>query len=421
MEISIDMAEMGYDFEQSGGDKAPFTAAIAEADYQWPVDDDLFFRTRTYWQFAFAQDYTTGVGYIVGAPGVTVDSGDSEVTEPEFTIAGLADDESIVLDGVLDEGAWEEVDYTFFMQWKPEISLLDQNPGPLAPYYLRYFRPDINGDGNLAEVVDPTIGRVKMIHKGSTLYLGLDTEDQAISGLVGEAGDGFRMALRNLDSLQATGSLATYALDFVVDSTGALALDRDAIVFADAIEGAVGLKGASTPADPNDIDEGYQMEIAIDLEAFGYSEDLSDERRLWVHPAFFDRDDLDPMENSYSTRTWFVGERNSGAVLYGYLAPAIGVANEGGAAVPEALTLIGNYPNPFAASTRLEYRLPAASEVTVAVYDVLGRRVALVEPGVQPAGTNSVTIDAANLASGMYLYRVEAGDAQATGRLMVLK
>jgi hypothetical protein len=417
------MAAMGYDFEQSGGDKAPFTIAVNDSDYNWPLDEDQFFRTRTYWQFGYAQDYTTGVGYLVGAPGVTVDSGIYEVTEPEFTISAVDDGDEITLDGALDEDAWEETDYTFFMQWKPEVSLLDQNPGVLAPYYLRYFRPDINGDGNMAEVVDPTIGRVKMLHEGNTLYLGLDTEDQAISGLVGEAGDGFRMALRNIDSLQTSGSLATYALDFIVDSTGALALERDALVFADAIEGAVSLKGASTPADPSDIDEGYQMEIAIDLAAFGYSEDLLNERRLWVHPAFFDRDDLDPIENSYSTRTWFVGERNSGAVLYGYLEDASMVANEGDATVPGELTLRGNYPNPFAASTRLEYALPAAGEVSVAVYDVLGRRVALVEPGLQLAGPNTVTFDAAGLASGVYLYRVQVDGtaASATGRMMVLK
>ncbi len=429
MELFIDMARMGYDFNQTGGDKAPFSIAVDDSDYRWPLDKDNFFLSRVYWQFAYANNYNTGVGYIVGSPGVTVDSGDLEVTEPEYVIADASDEPEITLDGVLDEAAWDAVPYTFYMQYKPQnTTLLDANPGPLVPYYSFYFRPDINGDGNLAEVVDKTVGQFKVLHQGSTLYIGLDTDDQAISGVFAENGrDGFRLSLRNLDTLNTSGELRPYALDFQIDSMGVMTFDRDAVAYMEqapgSIQGAVSLKGNSTVADPSDVDEGYQMEVAIDLTAFGYSETLSDERRVWTHLAFFDGDYLDVAANSYATRVWQLGERPEGASLYGYLDPGMTVANEDGATTPGELRLVGNYPNPFASRTQIRYELPQSGEVSVAVYDLLGRRVAEVKPGLQAAGSNAVTIDASEMASGVYFYRVQLDDAQVsvTGRMVVVK
>ena len=433
MEFFIDLEAMGYDFEQAGGDKAPFSFSVADIDYRWPLDEASFFRSRVYWQFGYANNYNTGVGYLMGAPGVTVESGETpEVTEPEYVIADASDEGAITLDGALDEGAWEAVPYTFYMQYKPEITLLDANPGPLVSYYSFYYRPDINGDGNAAQVVDRTVGQFKMLHQGSMLYVGLDTDDAAISGIQGEDGrDGFRLAIRSLDSLNTSGTgggaLRGLSFEFQIDSTGALTyaggVDDYVERFPGSIEGAVHLKGESTAADPSDVDTGYQMEVAIDLTALGYAEDLSDERRVWTHLTFFDGDYLDVPANSYATRVWQIGERAEGASLYGYLEEGEVVANEGDSATPGALALAGNHPNPFAARTVLRYSLPHSGEVEVAVYDVLGRRVALVKPGAQAAGPNAVTVEADGLASGLYFYRIQlkGSDVSATGRMTVVK
>ena len=96
-----------------------------------------------------------------------------------------------------------------------------------------------------------------------------------------------------------------------------------------------------------------------------------------------------------------------------------------GGTIPAAYALEGNYPNPFNPATTIRYALPEASAVRLEVFDVLGRRVALLVDGVQAAGTHAARFEASRLASGLYLYRLEAEGAAArfaeTGRMMLAK
>ena len=93
--------------------------------------------------------------------------------------------------------------------------------------------------------------------------------------------------------------------------------------------------------------------------------------------------------------------------------------------VPDAFRLLGNYPNPFNPVTTLLFELETASEVGVAVYDLLGRQVLTAPSQALAPGTASVRLDASRLASGVYLYRVTAeanGQTQVkTGRMVLLK
>ena len=80
-----------------------------------------------------------------------------------------------------------------------------------------------------------------------------------------------------------------------------------------------------------------------------------------------------------------------------------------------------NYPNPFNPSTIISYQLPATTLVTLKVYDVLGREVATVVNERQSPGTYSVIFNAANLPSGVYFYKLEAGTFSETKKLTLLK
>ncbi len=91
---------------------------------------------------------------------------------------------------------------------------------------------------------------------------------------------------------------------------------------------------------------------------------------------------------------------------------AVGVA-EAKPGIPEAFELAQNYPNPFNPTTRIEFGLPEAAEVTLRVFDVLGREVRLLAEGSQNAGYFGVEWDGRNIfgapvSSGMYIYRLEA-------------
>ena len=80
-----------------------------------------------------------------------------------------------------------------------------------------------------------------------------------------------------------------------------------------------------------------------------------------------------------------------------------------------------NYPNPFNPSTVIRYKLPATALVRLKVYDVLGRAVATLVNKRQSPGTYSVVFNAADLPSGVYFYRLEAGVFIETKRLTLLK
>ena len=82
---------------------------------------------------------------------------------------------------------------------------------------------------------------------------------------------------------------------------------------------------------------------------------------------------------------------------------------------------VGAYPNPFAASTTIRFSLDAPSDVRLAVYDVLGREVAVLVDGAVEAGTHTAEFDAAGLPSGLYLYRLSTGGRVYPGQLTVLR
>lgn len=89
--------------------------------------------------------------------------------------------------------------------------------------------------------------------------------------------------------------------------------------------------------------------------------------------------------------------------------------------VPSRIELGANYPNPFRSATSFRYAIPQTQRVTVRVYDVLGRAVATLVDEVQPAATYEVSFDARELASGMYLYQVQAGDTVVSKTMMLVK
>jgi hypothetical protein len=88
---------------------------------------------------------------------------------------------------------------------------------------------------------------------------------------------------------------------------------------------------------------------------------------------------------------------------------------------PTQFTLEQNYPNPFNPSTTVKYELPKASHVSLTVYDVLGREVSSLVNERMEAGVHEVKFDGSNLASGVYFYRLQAGDYVTTKKLLLMK
>jgi hypothetical protein len=89
--------------------------------------------------------------------------------------------------------------------------------------------------------------------------------------------------------------------------------------------------------------------------------------------------------------------------------------------IPPKIYLGQNYPNPFNPSTLIAYQLPVTSKVILKVFDILGRDVATLVNEEKPAGAYNAEFNAAGLASGVYFYSLQSGNALLTRKLIISK
>ncbi|MCB9087534.1 MAG: T9SS type A sorting domain-containing protein [Calditrichae bacterium] len=99
---------------------------------------------------------------------------------------------------------------------------------------------------------------------------------------------------------------------------------------------------------------------------------------------------------------------------------SVGIIGSAGTPI-DGFELQQNYPNPFNPGTTIEFTLPNADFVTLKVYNVVGQEIATLVSGKLPAGIHRYTWNAGNLASGVYLYRVEAGGYSLVRKAMLMK
>jgi hypothetical protein len=97
---------------------------------------------------------------------------------------------------------------------------------------------------------------------------------------------------------------------------------------------------------------------------------------------------------------------------------SVGVREEG---IPAALTLYQNYPNPFNPTTSISYELLGTTQVNLTVYTMLGQAVVTLVDEVQQSGLHTAILDAKNLPSGVYFYRLQAGSHIETRKLTLMK
>jgi hypothetical protein len=97
------------------------------------------------------------------------------------------------------------------------------------------------------------------------------------------------------------------------------------------------------------------------------------------------------------------------------------VANGSNGNLPVAYELKQNFPNPFNPSTEISFTLAKQEDVNLVVYNIIGQRVALLASGQMNAGSYLVKFNASNLAAGVYLYRLEAGNFVSTKKMILLK
>jgi hypothetical protein len=110
--------------------------------------------------------------------------------------------------------------------------------------------------------------------------------------------------------------------------------------------------------------------------------------------------------------------------------PAVATATSGGTftnlgetgtEIPFEYVLGQNYPNPFNPSTSIQFALPESGQVQIDVYNMVGHKVMTVTNGTMNAGYHVVTLDASSLSSGLYIYRLKAGNVVLTKKMTLVK
>ncbi|MEK7263082.1 MAG: T9SS type A sorting domain-containing protein, partial [Bacteroidota bacterium] len=98
-----------------------------------------------------------------------------------------------------------------------------------------------------------------------------------------------------------------------------------------------------------------------------------------------------------------------------------GQVSKGEKNIPSEFVLEQNYPNPFNPVTTIRYALPENAYVTLRVYDILGREIATLVNGYEDAGYKEIVFDASALPSGVYIYRLIAGEHRDMKKMLLMK
>ncbi|MCH7886446.1 MAG: T9SS type A sorting domain-containing protein [Candidatus Marinimicrobia bacterium] len=114
------------------------------------------------------------------------------------------------------------------------------------------------------------------------------------------------------------------------------------------------------------------------------------------------------------------GDASGSVYVYTGFSSPVGVESEI-AGLPAEFSLSQNYPNPFNPETVIEFALPQSGDVSLVVYNIRGEEVARLLSGTVPAGNHRVSWHASNIASGIYLYKLQAGGFAQTRKMLLLK
>ena len=427
VEMRFDLTVMGYDVTRPEGDIVEWNISVYDCDWLWPLNAAQLNYYHVWWQCPWGYDDWYNEVRIYARPDVTV-AVPTPPLEPELTLPVI--EAQPVIDGELSEAVWSDPNvYSFDIRYGDD-ALRETYPG-IGPARAGQYQPIVNGGE--AFVFDPGEATVKIFVNGDTMYFGFDVNDGYVQYVANfDRWDGF---LLNFNDRAATGpdhQLLGRRLSFQVGADGT-AVPRDylvGLVDAGDAQVAIDLK-AGTIVDTLGLatDTGYTAEVAIDLTALGYPSGLGD-RTVFFGVNLLDGDSFTPYTFSYGTRTWWFRQYEGNCC-------AAWAEIERDTGVDEGVTdwasdnggylLLPSYPNP-SAQPSVRFQMPAYGEVTLEVFDLLGRRLLRRPMGLRGLGVHSEFLDLNDQSAGVYLYRITIEDpstgqkrAELTGKTVLLK
>lgn len=405
IEIAVSLDSLGYNANSVTTDAVQMTMAIWDAD--WVHGGGTPIATKAWW----ANEWGNNGGGLAARVLVRSDVSVNTTTLPEYPYDVIVRNGStfpdVTVDGSLSDSVWAHV---------PSFNIQFGDSAGRAAY--PGIAPDRSGQyvtKGAAVPFNAGVAKVKMFFKGDKLYIGADVSDRSLNHYVGDDFfDGLQVSLNvPLDTLYDKNAhvMASRRIGIAVDSSAKhyqMLWDAqgDSVIIR-ALTAGLALKPGSTVDNNTDVDGGFTVELAVDLSKLGYPVGATNKVAA-VGMAYHDYDLTATDTSAY--RVWWFREwpwtSSPAFVLLDNNTLVTGIGDQAGPAVAGRFELVGNYPNPFNPSTRIQFMVPATGTAKLMVYDLLGRMVYENTSDVK-AGMQERTFSAPNLASGVYYFRVE--------------
>ncbi len=409
LEMIVHLDKLGY----TTADTIPIAVTVMDPDYYTSTETEVT-------QPAKVQFYKSWWGSEWGGTYGKIILGDTPLAVAYSTT------KAITLDGKLDEAEWKNA---------LSIVIAPGSKDATGWYYMQW------GD-TLNVYDDPSSTVVKFLHKGTDLYIGYVSNDSSVGNInaynSGWEADGIHIWMRDKFSIPDKNHRQEIKMTYVeFDTTLPAKLELGQWVpTPTSVEGAsYNMPGTVPMSERAGKDRGYSGELVLHGADWGYA--AGDTMLMAIIMWDMDHGSPDVVDGSpnhftdYGKAWWGSEWAEPGATGFDkyYLYRGVVLSptsvpvsvGEDRQTLPKEFSLEQNFPNPFNPTTFFSYQLAAVSDVSLKVYDVLGKEVATLVNEVKKAGTYSIRFDASKLSSGVYLYRLEAGSFISTKKMILMK
>lgn len=430
VEMKIRMDSLGYNLTRPEGDIIMLNFSIWDCDYLYEGVPGTINTTRTHFQSPWGNVNANNVARIYTRPDITINTLTLPTVMPDIVLQNGSTFPEPVIDGLPNDAVWSGVNIVE-IAWDNE-SIRNSYSG-IGPYQSGQYQPELVA-GSRPPILDPSHAKVKMFFRDNYLYLFADVDDQIVQGTATyDAVDGIGLLIGDRNSLNADNNMEVRLLrvNFGPDNTARAYDYMTQMIDSTDSQFSFALKGSTTVGNNSDIDEGFTVEMRINLMGLlGYPSNLGD-RLIFLGVVLYDGDSFEDPLNNYGTRTWWFRETSGGPTLaWGILDPnnTVDVNDNSESQIPNSLVIFSNYPNPFNPSTTLRYSTPFAGNLKLDVYNSLGQLVLSKSLFASSAGIQEFKFNASSLTSGVYFYQISFNEPlngsiikSSVGKMMLIK
>ncbi len=322
-------------------------------------------------------------------------------------------EETITLDGELSEGFWSNAASVIVGKGSAQST---------GGYYMQWTSETNTYD-------DQSMAEVKFVHKGTDLYIGLESDDKSVCKWApGWEADGLFLWMTNKGDKAPTSRIEIKNMFFDATEGAVAVFETNSNVPTGSAEGASALKaGTVSHTETNGEDAGYTMEVVVHTDYFGYSLGDTVYLSVCIWDLDYSSDDAyDEEASDYAPNWWGTQWADPGFEKYHMyrgviLSETTDMENISDNPIITDYKLSQNYPNPFNPSTVINYTLPNESKVSLKVYDILGNEIATLVNKSQNAGSYNINFNASEMPSGVYFYTLSTESFTQTRKMLLLK